>query len=83
LRAGGRGVAHELALFGRPWGFRPAEVRVPVELWHGAADVQVPVAMARRLARQIPHCRARFLAGVGHLWLLDHSAEVLSTLCPS
>ena len=81
LRCGGRGAAQELALFGRPWGFRPADVQAPVELWHGEADRQVPVALARRLARQIPHCRARFLPTAGHFWLLDHSAEVLATLC--
>jgi pimeloyl-ACP methyl ester carboxylesterase len=81
LRCGGRGTAQELALFGRPWGFRPADVQTPVELWHGEADRQVPVTLARRLARQIPHCQARFLPTAGHFWLLDHSAEVLATLC--
>ena len=81
LRCGGRGAAQELALFGRPWGFRPADVQTPVELWHGEADHQVPVALARRLARQIPHCRAHFVPTAGHFWLFDHSAEVLATLC--
>lgn len=80
LRCGGRGAGQELTLFGRPWGFRPADVRVPVELWHGEADRQVPVALARRLAREIPDCRARFLPAAGHFWLLDHSTEVLTTL---
>jgi pimeloyl-ACP methyl ester carboxylesterase len=82
LRGGGRGAAHELALFGRPWGFCPAEIRTPVELWHGEADPAVPVAAARRLAGRMPTCTARFLAGAGHLWLFDHSAGVLATLCP-
>jgi pimeloyl-ACP methyl ester carboxylesterase len=82
LRAGGRGAIHDLVLFSRPWGFRLADVQVPVVLWHGEADAQVPVAIARRLARQIPSCQARFLAGAGHFWLLDHYEEVLATLCP-
>ena len=82
LRAGGRGAIHDLVLFSRPWGFRLADVQVPVVLWHGEADAQVPVAIARRLARQIPSCQARFLAGAGHFWLLDHYEEVLATLRP-
>jgi pimeloyl-ACP methyl ester carboxylesterase len=82
LRGGGRGAAHELALFGRPWGFCPGEVRIPVELWHGEADPAVPVAAARRLAGRMPTCTARFRADAGHFWLFDHHAEVLATLCP-
>jgi pimeloyl-ACP methyl ester carboxylesterase len=82
LGGGGHGAIHELVLFSRPWGFRPADVQVPVVLWHGEADAQVPIAIARRLARQIPTCQARFLAGAGHFWLLDHYEEVLATLCP-
>jgi pimeloyl-ACP methyl ester carboxylesterase len=82
LRGGGHGAVHELVLFSRPWGFRPADVQVPVVLWHGEADAQVPVASARRLARQIPACEARFLPDAGHFWLLDHYEEVLATLCP-
>ena len=82
LRAGGHGAIHELVLFGRPWGFRLADIRVPVVLWHGEADAQVPVSIARRFARRIPDCRARFLAHAGHFWLLDHYEEVLATLCP-
>jgi pimeloyl-ACP methyl ester carboxylesterase len=82
LRAGGHGAIHELVLFSRPWGFRPADLRVPVVLWHGEADAQVPVALARGLAREIPGCRARFLAAAGHFWLLANYEEVLATLCP-
>jgi pimeloyl-ACP methyl ester carboxylesterase len=82
LRAGGRGAVHELVLFSRPWDFPPEEIRVPVHLWHGEADIQVPVAIARRLAARIPTCRARFVPGAGHFWLFDHCAEVLATLCP-
>lgn len=82
FRGGGRGAAHELALFGRPWGFCPGEIRAPVELWHGEADPAVPVAAARRLAARIPGCRARFLPDAGHFWLFEEAAGVLATLCP-
>jgi pimeloyl-ACP methyl ester carboxylesterase len=80
LRQGPRGAAQELLLFSRPWDFRLAEIRMPVRLWHGEADAQVPVAIARRVAATIPDCRASFIPGAGHLWVLDHLDEILTTL---
>ena len=80
LRQGVRGAAHELTLFSRPWGFRPEGIRLPVRLWHGEADTQVPVAIARRLAATIPQCHASFMRGAGHFWVFDHLDEVVSAL---
>jgi len=80
LRQGPRGAAQELLLFSRPWDFSLAEIRMPVRLWHGAADAQVPVAIARRVAAAIPDCRASFIPGAGHLWILDHVDEILAAL---
>jgi pimeloyl-ACP methyl ester carboxylesterase len=80
LRQGARGAAQELLLFSRPWDFRLADIRMPVRLWHGEADAQVPVAIARRVAAAIPDCRASFIPGAGHLWILDHVDEILAAL---
>ena len=82
LRQGGRAVLDDLMLFGQPWGFRLEDIAVPVELWHGEADAQVPVAVGRRVAHRLPHCRARFIPDAAHLWLFEHCDEVLATLCP-
>lgn len=46
-----------LALTG-PWGFDPADIRVPVLLWHGGQDVFSPPAHASWLAARIPRARA-------------------------
>ena len=80
LRDGVRGAAHEIVLFSRPWDVPLAAIGMPVHLWHGEADIQVPVAIARRMAAAIPDCRARFLPDAGHLWVLDHLDEILCTL---
>jgi pimeloyl-ACP methyl ester carboxylesterase len=66
LRAGSRGVAQELALFSRPWGFGPASVTAPVDVWHGAQDRNVPVAVARQLAAELPHAQLRIIKDAGH-----------------
>jgi pimeloyl-ACP methyl ester carboxylesterase len=80
LRQGTRGAAQELTLFSRRWDFCLAAIHMPVDLWHGEADTQVPVAIGRHVAASIPDCRARFIPGAGHLWVLDHLDEVLGAL---
>jgi pimeloyl-ACP methyl ester carboxylesterase len=78
--SGGRGVAHELALFGSPWGFPLAEIKLPVYLWHGQADALVPLAMGRRVAAAIPRCEAVFVPGAGHYWMFDHIDHLLRAI---
>jgi pimeloyl-ACP methyl ester carboxylesterase len=82
FRRGSRGAAWELGLYGRPWGFRLAEIRVPVHLWHGEQDGNAPVAMGRQLAAAIPDCRASFFPGEGHLHFVDRLPQILAALCP-
>jgi pimeloyl-ACP methyl ester carboxylesterase len=48
------GLLHEMRLMAHPWGFDPADVRVPVEIWVGELDGRHPPAVARRLARTLP-----------------------------
>jgi len=47
------GVAHELKLFGRPWGIDLGAVAAPVALWSGECDVVHPTAHARWLAARL------------------------------
>jgi pimeloyl-ACP methyl ester carboxylesterase len=78
---GGEGPAHDLALYTGAWGFAPAEIRLPVAIWHGEADTTVPVAMARRHAALIPAAQAHFLPGEGHFSLVvRHMHDILSVL---
>lgn len=83
-RQGSRGSEHELRLYSSPWGFDPAEIRVPVRLWHGEQDPVVPVAMARRLAAVLPNCAARFFPDDGHYSLLARwTREIVEDLVGS
>ena len=80
FRTDGRGVAHELILFGRAWGFTLSDIAMPVELWHGDNDHLVPLAMGRHMAARIPQCRAEFIPGAGHYWVFDHVETLLRHL---
>lgn len=79
FRQGWRGVARELDLLAGPWGFRPRDIAVRVHLWQGGGDRNVPPAMGRYLAREIPDCVARIADGAGHM-LHGHQHEIVEVL---
>jgi len=79
FRQGGAGVRADLAVASRPWGFQLRQVSVPTWLWHGAADQDVPIAAARRMARTIPSCQATF-TDEGHLMGLRHAGEAVEAI---
>jgi pimeloyl-ACP methyl ester carboxylesterase len=80
-RQGPRGPVADVALIARPWGFDLAAVKVPVLLWHGEHDRNVPVASGRYLASVIPNCSATFYPNDAHLSVpLNHQEEILGAL---
>lgn len=64
----------------RDWGFRVADIRVPVVVRHGELDRLVPVASGRWLAATIPGARAIFLADAGHGSIALPWSEVVAQL---
>lgn len=79
-RHGGRWVAYEAIMLARPWGFTPSEVSVPTVLWQGEEDRNVPIAMGRKLASEIPGCVAYFEPAAGHLFTIRRWPEVQAEL---
>ncbi len=66
-----------------PWGFSFADIRVPVQLWHGRRDRFVPFQHGQWLAERIPGVEAHLTETDGHVtlargvpevhaWLLEH-----------
>ena len=80
-RQGMRGAFHESLLTVTEPGFRLQEIQMPVLLWHGEADQNIPVEMARAMASIVPQCEARFYPDEGHLSLFKkHAEEILRAL---
>jgi pimeloyl-ACP methyl ester carboxylesterase len=75
-----RALLHDIALFGRPWGFPLAEVRVPVLWWHGDVDPFVPLADAREAAALLPRVDFVVRTGESHLGEFAEADEVLAAL---
>lgn len=81
VREGSRGILYELSLYTREWDFRPEEITLTVDLWHGGMDPVVPVGHARALLKQLPRARPVILPGEGHFSLpIDHMESILLAL---
>jgi pimeloyl-ACP methyl ester carboxylesterase len=76
-RTNARATAQDFALFTRPWGFRLEDIAVPVDVFCGELDVNVPVAHGRRQADRIPNAKLHCFADEAHLLIFDHVDEVL------
>lgn len=79
FRQSPRGVVQEGALFASDWGFKLSHVQTKISLWQGEEDTNVPAAMGRYQASQLPNCTAKYFAGEGHISIVtQHIREILS-----
>lgn len=78
-------AAQDFALFATDWGFRLEDIDVPVDLWQGDEDRNVPVSHGRLQAARISGSRLHECSGQGHLLVVDRLEEILRTVsgaCP-
>jgi pimeloyl-ACP methyl ester carboxylesterase len=62
------------------WGFELSNVAVPVWLWYGELDRNVPLSAARRMADQLQVSAFTVIPDVGHFGWLAKEETVLRTL---
>lgn len=77
---GSRGVAQDLRVLTRPWGFELAAITAATRIHHGDADRTVPVVHARRYASAIPGAHLHIHPGQGHFSILSDPQELLRSL---
>ncbi len=70
----------DVVVFARDWGFRLAEVTIPVHVWHGDADWIIPHSHGEHVARRLPSATFSTLPGDSHLSGLEMATDILSTL---
>ena len=73
-------AVQDLELFARDWGFELGQITIPVHLWQGDADRNVPTNHARLQHEAIPGSVLHEVSGEGHLMGVDHIGEILETL---
>lgn len=69
---GDLGMAREVLLLSKDWGFDLAEVKTPCVFWHGEMDRLVAVAGARRLVSELPDAELRLINQAGHYLMYSH-----------
>jgi pimeloyl-ACP methyl ester carboxylesterase len=80
FRRGSGGVAQDLRVLTRPWGFELGSITVPAWVHHGDADTTVPPQHARLFAEAIPGARLQLHPGHGHFSILGAAREMLAAL---
>ncbi len=80
FRCGSRGVAQDLRVLLRPWGFELGSITVPTSIHHGDADTTVPPRHARLYAAAIPGGQLQLHPGHGHFSILGAARQMLAPL---
>jgi pimeloyl-ACP methyl ester carboxylesterase len=82
LAAHGRfqALIDDARLFGRDWGFRLADIKVPVRWWHGDADPIVTFDDAKAAAARLPNAELILMPDESHLGGFAAADDVLEFL---
>ncbi len=80
FRGGSFGVAQDLRVLTRPWGFDLSAIKAPTWVRHGDVDSTVPVQHARLYAEAIPGAQLQVYPGHGHFSILSRPLEILAPL---
>jgi pimeloyl-ACP methyl ester carboxylesterase len=78
--SGTAGFVDDMLALARPWGFAVRDIAVPVAVWHGELDENVPVAHGRWLVEELPAATGRFLPEHGHISILAELPAMIDTL---
>jgi pimeloyl-ACP methyl ester carboxylesterase len=79
LRSSAKGPSSDARIYGEPWPFALRDIRVPVRVWHGGADMQVPVSIGQHYAKNIPGAVGHFPADEGHVSIVTNYIEAIIT----
>jgi len=81
-RQGQAGLVSDWVADALPWGFRLADISVPVDVWIGEQDPGRAPLDAYEIARRIPSCTVHADPDAGHWLLISHWRDILEqSLC--
>jgi pimeloyl-ACP methyl ester carboxylesterase len=80
MRAGWDWVADDYSSYLKPWGFDPREVKVPVVIWQGGLDKNVPPQHGQWLAKHIPNSTLNLIEDESHIGLyINYEQEAMNS----
>ena len=77
LRVDSYGYVYDAEILMNPWGFELEEITIPVELWWGAQDANVPVVVMEYFAAKLPKCTQNILREAGHFGIFTNWIQIL------
>jgi pimeloyl-ACP methyl ester carboxylesterase len=80
VRTSGGGWVDDARSFTLDWGFDPADIRIPVYLWHGEQDRFSPVGHTRWLASRIPGATLEIAPHAAHFSAMEVLLDILGWL---
>ena len=81
VRQGSGPLLEEIGIYSRSWGFKLEDLNVPVSLFQGEVDIDVPASIALHQASLIPDCEINLYPDDGHFSLLvNHIDEIIASL---
>jgi pimeloyl-ACP methyl ester carboxylesterase len=83
VKHGSKGAYWDARVFLGDWGFDCADIEMPVSLFYGTADQNVPIQMGEYYRDAIPSTEATFYEGEGHFIMYSRATEILNSLTPS
>ena len=72
---GSIGLRDDSLAFLKPWGFSLDEISIPVQLWVGTKDVNVPPAHTYFLSRMIPNSELRIVEDKNHFTIWESALD--------
>ncbi len=79
-RPGGRGLTEDMRAMLSPWGFEPAEIRLPVQVVHGRQDTVAPPAHAEYWIATLARADPLWVEDAGHFLIERHPGRILDAL---
>jgi len=83
VKHGSEGAYWDARVFLGEWGFDCADIEMPVSLFYGTDDQNVPIQMGEYYRDAIPTTEATFYQGEGHFIMYSRANEILRSLAPA
>ena len=80
VRNGNKGAYWDARVFMNKWGFDCSDIQMPVSLFYGTADTNVPIQMGEYYRDAIPASKATFYRDEGHFIMFSRAEEILGSL---
>lgn len=77
LRQGPQGALLDLQLAAQAWEVIPPRDEIPIRIWHGEADTDAPVSIARYLEARLPGAELTTYPGEGHVSVFVHNGRAI------